>query len=267
MEFLKDYLRYKKYQFYNYRKYNYKFKFDTIHDSEIKKLKDDGYVLIKNFLSIDECLKIKKIIQEFIENKPNLLWRDKLDSDNRIFGAENISKDFSLLVEKFIKFTKEIGEHYLNQKIQLYMTMANRTLFKNDNFGSGDGWHKDSYSKQFKSILYLNDVSKDNGPFQIVKNSRSDFFLMKLFLNLRNKYPSTRFEDSEIRKILKNYENQIVEFTAPAGSLILADTSLIHRGKPLINGTRFALTNYFYPKEKFSDYKDHFKPMIKKNFN
>ena len=266
MGFLKDYLRYKKYDFYNYKKYNYKFKFEKSCDHELKKLRDDGYALIKNFLSIEECSKIKKIMLDFIENNPNLLWRDKLESDNRIFGAENISKDLNLLVEKFIKFSKQIGQNYLNQKIQLYMMMANKTLFKNNNIGSGNGWHKDSYSKQFKSILYLNDVNKDNGPFQIIKNSRSDLFLIKLFLELRNKYPSTRFEDSEIRRILKNNENQIVEFTAPAGSLILVDTSLIHRGKPLNNGMRLALTNYFYPEKKFLDYKGHFKPMIKKKF-
>ena len=102
MGFLKDYLRYKKYDFYNYKKYNYKFKFEKSCDQELKKLRDDGYALIKNFLSIEECSKIKKIMLDFIENNPNLLWRDKLESDNRIFGAENISKDLNLLVEKFI---------------------------------------------------------------------------------------------------------------------------------------------------------------------
>ena len=35
---------------------------------------------------------------------------------------------------------------------------------------------------------------------------------------------------------------------AKAGTLILVDTSSIHRGMPIIAGVRYALTNYFYPK-------------------
>ena len=65
------------------------------------------------------------------------------------------------------------------------MVMANRTVFKNNNIGSGAGWHKDSYSNQYKSILYLNDVNSENGPFQIIKDSNKNIFMLNLFFKIK----------------------------------------------------------------------------------
>ena len=45
---------------------------------------------------------------------------------------------------------------------------------------------------------------------------------------------------------MKNKKNKITEITAKAGTLILVDTSYLHRGKPLENNSRYALTNYFF---------------------
>ena len=147
------------------------------------------------------------------------------------------------------------------------MMMANRTIFKNSNLGSGQGWHKDSYSKQFKSILYLCDVNEKNGPFQILKKSNTDVFMMKLFFKLKKKYPSTRFSNDEIMAILDNNKNNIEELDAKAGTLILVDTNFIHRGKPLNQDIRYALTNYFFPIRDFPNHKDHFLPKIDKVMN
>ena len=267
IDFLKDFLRYKKYQYLKLKNYNYNFKKDQSVSKYVTEIRKKGYVVIKNYLPNNECEKIIKIIDDFIKNKPNMIWRDPLGSDIRIHGAENISIEMKKLVEKKISFTKKIGEQYLNQKIDLFMMMANRTIFKNSNLGSGQGWHKDSYSKQFKSILYLCDVNEKNGPFQILKKSNSDVFMMKLFFKLKKKYPSTRFSNDEIMGILDNNKNNIEELNAKAGSLILVDTNFIHRGKPLNQDIRYALTNYFFPIRDFPNHKDHFLPKIDKVMN
>ena len=82
------------------------------------------------------------------------------------------------------------------------MNMANRVTFSSNNNGSGNGWHKDAYRKQFKSLLYLNNVDNNNGPFQLLKKSNKILFLwygtapcasiMNFFPNKRqNKYNIT----------------------------------------------------------------------------
>ena len=264
--FLKDFIRYKKYQYLvNSDKENVKIvKHDTSakYKNFLNSMRKSGYAKIPNFLSKTDCSKLIETIDKFIKDNPNYIWKDGTNSDNRIFGAENISINTKKALENFINFSQEIGEHYIQQKIGLFMVMANRTVFKNNNMGSGAGWHKDSYSKQFKSILYLNDVNSSNGPFQIIKGSNKDFFMLKLFFKLKNKFPNTRFSDQEISLILKNENNKITELTADAGTLLLVDTSFIHRGKPIENNSRYALTNYFFSPKKFADHKNHFQPKI-----
>ena len=61
---------------------------------------------------------------------------------------------------------------------------------------------------------------------------------------------------------MKNKKNKITEITAKAGTLILVDTSYLHRGKPLENNSRYALTNYFFS-NKFKDHKTIFNPKLK----
>ena len=65
------------------------------------------------------------------------------------------------------------------------MTMANRVTFSSNNNGSGNGWHKDAYRKQFKSILYLNNVDNNNGPFQLLKKSNKILNLIKVAIKLQ----------------------------------------------------------------------------------
>jgi len=75
---------------------------------------------------------------------------------------------------------------------------------------------------------------------------------------------NSRFSNNEIKKILKKNNSTSIKITGKAGTLILVDTSLIHRGNPLKHGTRYALTNYMYPKYKFDLYESKFKPILKK---
>jgi hypothetical protein len=264
MNFLKNFLSFKKYQYKKYKKYNFRAKRNNTFLSKIKELNKNGYMVIENFFDLDTCKKIQKIIDKFILKNPKMVWRDHVGADIRIFGAEHVSLEMKNLVERKINFTLDIGKNYLNQQIALYMMMANRIKFKSSNLGSGQGWHKDSYSKQFKSIIYLNDVNDRNGPLQIIKNSNTDLFMLKMFYKLKNKYPSTRFSSKDIKKILNNNLDNVIELKGKAGTLIIFDTSNIHRGKPLKENTRYALTNYFYPKIDFKNHKNHFLPMLKK---
>jgi len=267
--FIKDFCRYKKYQYLTSKKKkflnNNQKDFENIFEIKLikKNLQNYGYHVIKNFFSKDECSNLINEINEFIKDYPELIWQDDKKSDNRIFGAENISVKFNKKVKKFTQLSKKVGEKYLKYEIDLFMIMANKIDFKEANLGSGSGWHLDSYNKQFKSIIYLNDVNKENGAFQIIKKSNTNFFLLNMFRKLKNKFPSTRFTEQEIFSLNIKKEN-IEELNYSAGTLIFVDTSNIHRGKPLLSGSRYALTSYFFSKDTFNDHSNHFKPKLKK---
>ena len=96
---INNFLSYKKYQFLNNKKYFVKFsnkKLDITVEEKllVEQIKKYGYVIIPNFYNRDMCNKFINQINKFMSNNPTLIKRDKLNSDNRIFGAEYISPLF-----------------------------------------------------------------------------------------------------------------------------------------------------------------------------
>ena len=103
---------------------------------------------------------------------------------------------------------------------------------------SGGGWHVDSQgSPQFKSFIYLSDVTATNGPFTIIKASKEKAKNLPTYSNLR-------IEEDIINQELSSHD--IYEITGEAGTCILADTTNIHRGKQISEGMRYTYTTYFY---------------------
>lgn len=139
------------------------------------------------------------------------------------------------------------------------MTMANRVEAKKNNLGSGGGWHRDDINFQFKAIIYLCDVDNNNGPFQLLENSNTFLSMIKDSIKSKFNILNTRIKNNNIALL---DQKRVKTITGKAGTLILVDTSLIHRGKPLINGFRYALTNYYYPYYQVESMKNHFLPKI-----
>ena len=255
--FIKRFLYFSRQRIYNHKKVNKK------DYKEIKKnLIKNGYCVIENFISPGECNYIKNKIIRFIKKNPKHTIVDNEKSDSRIHGAEFIC---SKIRDYFSSnYLKSIGEEYSNNKLKNLMTMANKTIFRKKNKGSGNGWHRDSINIQYKSILYLNDVNADNGAFQIIENSKSKNEILK-FLILNNLDPSkTSFSENLIKKNLKDKKLKLKTLIGKKGTLILVDTSCIHRGSPLKTGIRYAITNYYYPKNLINKYDKQFSKRIKK---
>ena len=70
----------------------------------------------------------------------------------------------------------------------------------------------------------------------------------------------------DIKNITDTNKAKILKITGKAGNLLLVNTSLIHRGSPLKSGCRYAMTNYFYSKNKLENYKNHFPKRIIEKF-
>jgi len=193
--------------FYRYIKYTkfYENKFinnqNNYENKVVEKLKKNKFVVIKNFISNKECKKIIEEIKNSIKNKKIKTWSDNFNSDNRIFGAEYISNQINNFAKN--KKINNIGSLYIGQKLSTFMVMANQVIFKKNNPGSGGGWHRDSFKRQFKAILYLNDVSLKNGPFELIPNSSDLIFQYNTIFKFNRDLKNSRFSNSEINKILK----------------------------------------------------------------
>ncbi|MDB4016221.1 hypothetical protein N9483_07685 [Flavobacteriaceae bacterium] len=130
-----------------------------------------------------------------------------------------------------------------------YTYMLNKITAGEGNLGSGEGWHRDSpISPQYKAILYLTDVSDSNGPFQYMSKTNSFENIIKIAKILKSKISDYRYSNNNIDKLLDNGFD-IKTFKAKKGTLILADTRGIHRGKIIEKNYRVALTRYNFYKE------------------
>jgi hypothetical protein len=157
-----------------------------------------------------------------------------------------------------------VGEAYYSEPLGNLQTLAARLDYIKGNQGSGEGWHRDSIKRQFKAILFLTDVNIHSGPFEIFAASHrilrilSDCFVMNVSVL------NDRFAPSEINLLLSKQKSTKIQ--AKMGTLVLVDTSAIHRGSPICFGSRYALTNYYYPLHEIASRKDDFQPSNNENY-
>ena len=200
----------------------------------IKKLNQDGIVAISEFFNKAECA---QLIEKFNNLEPSVFV--KLDNDKRLFFAENQIKEIKSIFDKkelnFIK-KKYIGAFNVSS------WMFNNTFFKKNSLGSGGDWHRDSaLRRQLKFIVYLNDVTENNGPFQYILGSHK--LSSKLYFSSKSNFDigKTRFNVSEIPN-----NGKWQKVTGKKGTLIIVDTSGLHRGTPIVSGERYAITEYIF---------------------
>ena len=204
---------------------------------ELRGLKGSTATLVNGCISSDDCDKLVKSFEEYlgghnVDNSLVKVWTDESGSDTRIINFEKLmSKE--LLLGLNIEDKIRMVELYLGRKVRSWCLMANRVIYKPANIGSGGGWHRDSpFSHQVKFIWYLSEVTEDCGPFQYLPGSNSAKSKRK------HRLGRYRFETEKI-------SGEMRTVTGDRGSMLICDTSAIHRGAPISIGcARYALTLY-----------------------
>lgn len=213
---------------------------------QLAELRKNGFIVIENYYDDKKCSLIRDEIDLLNEKykDSDKLQIDKFNSDRRIFGAEK-----SELIKDFYndEFCLNIVQNYFGGKICNSNTLAGKLVAQEGNLGSGQGWHRDAHHFQFKAIIYLSDVEITNGPFQIIKGSHHSAQALKDMQIMKVNSQTTRYTNEQVEKVIKKRPEDYKVLTAKAGTLVLADTSAIHTGKPIENGTRYTLFNYYYP--------------------
>ncbi len=211
----------------------------------VKNLQKIGICVIEDYFSESECdecvLDIDRCMVEFYNKvQRHQEVQEGNDGDERIFKIENQSNLASKLAQD--EFILEIGRYFYNNfPCETFQVLGQRLIFDSKyNRGSGGGWHIDSKTKpQLKALVYLTDVGKDNGVYMFLPDS------FDLDLELRKNDPKkriTRFTDESVEKC--GIEPFVV--TGKKGTLILVDTSHVHRGAIIKQGKRYSLTSYIH---------------------
>ena len=207
-------------------------------------LEENGICIVENFWDANTCAAARAEVDRVIEQYPEYLHAHT-KSDLRIFGANNVSS----IIDEFARHPtlQAIASVYNRASTCAAFTLAAKMPYSNSNKGSGEGWHRDAFFRQFKAIMYLTDVELNNGPFQFLRDSHKRGQVLRDIWTGKLRYSQNRLSDSEVELILHSSPSRLQTYTAKAGTLILVDTSSIHRGIPIKEGCRYALTNYYYP--------------------
>ncbi|MEX2597039.1 MAG: phytanoyl-CoA dioxygenase family protein [Salibacteraceae bacterium] len=187
------------------------------------------------------CKEVDETFERFIEH----VWKDDQGADNRLFGSENHMKS----AREFHQFVEQntILKSYMRMQHSFCTVMAGRIQAIGNNIGSGGGWHRDTAEyRQVKAIMYLTDVGIENGPFQFWEKSHHRSNYLKISKLLGKNWNERRFSDEEIQNSKISDFFSLASVSAPAGTIIMADTSGIHRGAAIVKGTRYAFTEYIW---------------------
>ena len=206
-------------------------------------IKEKGYAMIEGLFDEEWCKNIRDLMDELFVQYGSQIWRDDQDADNRIYGANLIAEE----INQFYTHERinNILQTYEKQPYHQGFTLAGRIKAKENNLGSGGGWHRDyALGKQTKALMYLTDVDETNGPFQFLKGSHRAQSVYRDAIRYGFDLDKSRFTNEEVDPMLEAHPELLKTFTGKAGTVLLVDTRGIHRGKPIEKGQRYALTNY-----------------------
>jgi hypothetical protein len=221
-------------------------------------LKERGIVIVPGFWSAERCAAARAELSRLEQAYPEHIHRR---SDRRLFGVNRASA----LLREFAEHPElvALSRAFYGVEQGSCLTLGAYLPFVAGNLGSGEGWHRDSLAPQFKSILYLTDVSLEHGPFELVPGSHQPLRMVRdiVFAQLGSR---VRLSEGEVEAICeRHYPEGVVTATGSAGTLVLANSSAIHRGRPIATGERMALTNYYYGESPFPERREkHFAPTL-----
>ncbi len=209
-------------------------------------LKQYGICILENYFENEIIENLEKEYENIFNNYKN---------DIEILDKENCSKDERIFhCEKYSEYIKKIysDNHFFDIITQIYTqrnfnkkTLINKLEYNSNEIrNSGAGYHRDNHDCQFKTIMYLTDVNEKNGCFTFITNSSKKHIG---YPKSRSEYYNTRYYDETIEELLeKNQKCKKYEICGKRGTIILVDTTYIHRGKIIEEGLRKAITQYYF---------------------
>lgn len=245
-------LVYERYKFSRLRRFVFAI---TDWQSELlDELSVQGFAVLPGYMSEHDCRSLRDVLDDAVSQEEQDVQWDSTATDARIIGAQRLDHRIYRFYED--SNISGVSNMFYGEPASNLFVLGGRLKFNGTNMGSGNGWHRDSFSPQLKAMLYLSDVEGSNGPFQFVPGSHKFSHMWRFNRFLRQTELSKRYTDDQVNEFCSNHgERTWVEFTGLAGTLIVFDSSGLHRGAPIREGERYALTSYMMRDRSINDAK------------
>ena len=218
----------------------------AIHRTVLGQVRERGFAVIPDYLDEAYCARCRAEIDTMFAAHDRHVHKRE---DWRIFGAEHLSPAVAQFHDpEFIT----LADAYTGHVNAMPFTLAARIAATGSQTAGGGGWHRDGFMPELKTMLYLNDVDTENGPFEIVEGSHRREVVIADMKVAGLKFLPNRI-GAEVDALIRLRPERSMVVTAKAGTLIVFDTSTIHRGTPVRSGVRYALTNYIIDQRQVSE--------------
>lgn len=205
-------------------------------------VKEWGFFVLTDYFSAQDCDELVAIVDDTIETRPEIV---RSGGDKRIFCADALDPRIARFASE--PLFEPVGTHVVGLQQKCIFPMVNRVqMVAGQARRSGGDWHRDRMEPQFKTLVYLTDVGPDNGPFCILPKSDMVWPFGKICKETGFDYFANRWDAETFAPFYEQVQDYLRIFTARRGTVVLFNSSTIHSGMPLVEGKRYAITNYFY---------------------
>lgn len=214
----------------------------------LDELSRNGIVVLPQYFEPQE---IDKIVSEIDCAVANQKYSKLIDLPE--YGVQRfiLSSDSSPSANKnvFNEFFDQLGRCYLGGIGKRFQIMYE--IKGGENAKSiADDMHFDDWKKRFKVFVYLNDVNEKNCPFHFYPNSKGKSFsrfIKECEYVLWGRHGSWGYyTQREEERLVKEKEIIPLTVTGKKGTVILCDTSHLHRGTRSIDGSKRYLLGAYY---------------------
>jgi hypothetical protein len=219
----------------------------------LAQLRRDGYAVVPGYWDRDRSLAMRDRLEAYLEpgtdqDYPEGAWlrfwdnRQHDQGVRRLYHVERVVPELKEL--RFDPFVLAIAAAYYGMEFHSGMLMFQHNTQSNEQTRY---YHVDSFIREFKSFVYLDDVDGGNGPFAYIPGTQKQHFrrIRKQVVGNPAGESPTSFYPEELGDLL-DLESAV---SGPAGTMILADVRGLHRGTPQVNRSRSVLVNYIVKHE------------------
>ena len=212
----------------------------------------NGFHILKNNQADKNIKNHKQIINicnKIISYKINFLKNEK--SYLKTIDMTKINNDTLKKIYKYItqEYFINIANKYLKSKPHLVelKILISPVLNKKEKLSGSQEWHSDyDDERNLKLFIYLDDVSNENGPLQLINKHTSQIIFNKKNYKWGNKNSHC---DTLVEK---QYDNEIIKLTGSKGDIVFVDTvSCLHRGSRKVQKERKILYATFNTRSSF----------------
>ncbi|WP_171005638.1 phytanoyl-CoA dioxygenase family protein [Bacillus sp. E(2018)] len=191
----------------------------------------EGYIIVENFLSTEETMKLKQELQSVFNSGQPMKCRievdqEKLKGQGVFIGVSRINDEVKNLVhsDKILSLLTNLTDSSMS-------FTDDKIVFKDAKTDFGSPWHQDWYywkgSQKLSVWISLDDVTQDDGCLIVVPGSHKQRYE---HIDLREDGFSKSVLPSDIK------EDDLKSLPVQAGSIIILHDLLLHASHPNSSG-------------------------------